>query len=76
VIFAKYIQAEVRHLDDAVSKSLILEYSLSDDKREITVEFKGPVDTSYESSSYKVKFILPPEYPFKAAQGFFHWSCS
>ena len=37
-----------------------------DDAYDITVDFNGPKNTLYEGGIWKVKVILPMEYPFKS----------
>lgn len=68
---AKRIEAEIRNLDNALSENLILNYLISDDKKQITVSFTGPSNTVYENCNYCVKFVFSKDYPFKQAEGFF-----
>jgi hypothetical protein len=58
-------------LDAAISKGIILTHSLSEDNKQIIVEFKGPLRTAYENNIYKIKVVLAYECPLVLTQGFF-----
>ena len=62
---SRRVTNEIKYLDEAISNNDILSYSLSENKKEITIMFKGPSGTHYENNIYKVKYVLPSEYPFK-----------
>ena len=69
--FFNRINSEITHLDHAINTNIILTYLFSDDYKSVIVDFNGPIGTPYETSTYKIKFILPPDYPFRRADAFF-----
>lgn len=64
----KHVEQQIKSLERAVEDKTILGYSV--EGKEFIVEFNGPYETPY-NKTYKVKFILAKEHPFKPAQGFF-----
>lgn len=60
---------ETERLAGDVIDSTIISYTM--EKEEFVVEFRGPNNTAFHDKVYKIRFILPPAYPIKPADGFF-----
>lgn len=65
------MQQEKQSLEEAVKDKFVIQSWVQYSEREFIVEFPGPVDTIYTNKLYKLRIVLPQNYPFTPPECFF-----